>query len=201
VIHNVGDFHETDNLSIEQHNDSISLLVGSYRLYHENLEVLIEWTHALRAASLFYATLEPPVMSPDTRLQINIMEGTNLGYAKKQPGGKKMFSAFKRWDNRLWIVGEDDVLYYFKKPTEGQYDLSPQGGIPLQNAEVVYPHKDRIKSPNCLQIVTPERGYVIQLASKQDCVNFKTCVDDIVRRLHPHQVVNFSTTQLTGIAL
>lgn len=201
TIRNIGDLHSTDGIIIEQYNNSISLTVGNYVLYHDDLNILIEWCHALRAAALYYATLEIPQLSPDTRLQVNIMEGTNLGYAKKQPGGQKMFSAFKRWDNRLWIVGEDDVLYYFKKPSEGQTELNPQGAIPLQNAEIIVPVKERTTSSNCLQICTPERGYVIQLPGKEQTTRFKEFIDNTVRRLHPHQIVNFATENLSSVAL
>lgn len=172
----------------------VAIVLNDIYLYNSDFEIIVEWTHALRAASLYYTQLAPRITPPHIAEQVDLTQVlTKLGEASKQSPKSTFFSA---WQKRYWVVSSDHVLYYMKPVKEEVTMVTVSGGFPLLDTEVVE-MTDRIKKQNCLLLSTPERDYFVALASGEQRSQWVNELTNLIRTLRPLQMVNFSTKNLS----
>jgi len=177
---------------VDDLGDEYMIEVGEITLYTKDIELLFAWTHALRKASMYYSQIRTSQQRRSiVGNTVDISKARRLGEAEKQPGSKSFLNY--RWDKREWFVGKDNILYYVKPLGGTDFgDIPVQGGICLEDAEIMVAESKRVKKSNTLVICTPERNFLIGCSSPEQMQTWLKEIEAFIRKLNPRRTVLFT---------
>jgi len=166
---------------IEDDHDNFIITIGDFKLYHNDIQVVVEWVHALRRSSIYYSQ-NPSSNDVNIGQTVDISKAKSLGEAEKQPGSKGFFGT--RWDKREWFIGSDNILYYVKPLGGADFgDIPTQGGIALSDACVYIP-EGRVKKANPILICTPDRNFLLAISSEEAQKRWLTELGTIIQAVN-----------------